>query len=192
MSDIVIRIDRKGLVVAGVLLFVGTATGILWSESLTLVTTYPAPSGVYNQLVTTGNSGATPADTILNRGAGNTLLVPATNAAGMVGVGMAPVSKLSVAGGIRVGDDASACTAAKEGTLRWHGANLEACKGGTWVAPSSGGPGGGGYGINNNGTCFMANNQTGGCSCPAGTSVQNIGYMNTFAGPVTSVICNKN
>lgn len=123
--DVVIRIDRKGLVLVAALVLVGAGAGLLWSESLTLVTTYPSPSGIYNQLVTTGNSGTVPADTTLNRNAGNTLLVPATNPGGMVGIGMAPVNKFDVAGNasftgsVKLGDDNAACTPTKEGTLKW-------------------------------------------------------------------------
>ncbi|MBI3554557.1 MAG: hypothetical protein HY077_18845 [Elusimicrobia bacterium] len=70
----------------------------LASESLTLTTTYPSPAGIYNQVVTTGNAGAAPMDTTLNRNAGNTVLVPPSNAMGNAGVGTsAPGAKLEVA-----------------------------------------------------------------------------------------------
>jgi len=72
-----------------------------WAETLTFATTYPAPAGVYNYLVTTGNSDpVTPANTVLNRNAGNTILAPsATNLGGMVGIGTtAPTGKLTVNG----------------------------------------------------------------------------------------------
>jgi hypothetical protein len=99
--DIVIRIDRKGLVLVAALVLIAAAAGLLWSESLTLVTTYPSPSGIYNQIVTTGNSGTVPANTVLNRNAGNTILVPSTNASGYVGIGTtSPASKLDVKGDI--------------------------------------------------------------------------------------------
>ena len=85
--DIVLfRIDRKsGILLAGVLAVV--LGGFALSEQLTLTTSYPAPSGIYNQLITTGNSGAVAADTTFNRSAGNTILVPPTNASGRVGIG---------------------------------------------------------------------------------------------------------
>ena len=101
-TEIVIRIDRKtGLLIAAAVFVVWAAAA--FSESLTLTTTYPAPSGIYNQLVTTGNSGTAAADTTLNRNAGNTVLVPGSNAAGRVGIGTnAPGAKLEVAGQIKI------------------------------------------------------------------------------------------
>lgn len=87
--DIVFRIDRKALLFVGALVLVVAVGPRLWAEVLTLATTYPAPSGIYNQLVTTGNSGTLAADTTFNRNAGNTILIPATNAGGRVGIGTA-------------------------------------------------------------------------------------------------------
>jgi len=129
-------VDRKAaLLLSAVLVVVGMA-GILSSQQLSMTATYPIPAGVYNQIVTTGNSGGTPADTTLNRNAGNTILVPPTNAGGNVGIGTAsPGSKLVVAGGVQLGDDPSACTAAKAGTLRWSGSQLQHCAAGAWTAP---------------------------------------------------------
>lgn len=83
----------------------------LASESETMTTYYPAPSGVYVQLITTEN-------TYLARDGGS------------VGIGTtAPPSKLSVAGGIQAGDDSAACTVAKNGTMRWNSQNrvLDIC-----------------------------------------------------------------
>lgn len=105
-KTIVIRlsVDRRaaGVILAAVA--VGTLAMRLSSETLTVTTTYPAPVGVYNQVVTTGNSGNLPADTTLARNAGNVILAPATNAIGRVGVGIsAPVAKLDVGGTVRVG-----------------------------------------------------------------------------------------
>jgi len=132
-----IVIDRKvGLLILGVAAVV--VGGFALSEQLTLTTSYPVPSGIYNQLITTGDSGSTPANTTFNRNAGNTILVPPTNASGNVGIGTAaPAAKLSVAGGIQLGDDTSACTAAKEGTLRWHLSAREVCSGGTWSSDAA-------------------------------------------------------
>ena len=95
--DVVIRIDRKVAVLLAALIIVGAFSRRLWSESLTLRASYPALSGIYNQIVTTGNLGK--ANTILNRDAGNTILVPPTNNGGMVGIGTEnPKSKLDVNG----------------------------------------------------------------------------------------------
>lgn len=144
--DVVIRIDRKAILAVGTLVLMVAFGPWLWAETLTLVTTYPAPSGIYNQIVTTGDSGSAPADTTLNRNAGNTMLVPGTNGGGKVGIGMTPVNKLDVFGtigatgrisaasavftaGIQLGDDLSTCTPAKNGTQRWHSDNLEVCVG---------------------------------------------------------------
>ena len=102
---IVVRVDRRTLAgcIAAFLLAVPVLK--LSSETLTLTTTYPAPVGVYNQLITTGNAGAAPADTTLNRGAGNAILVPPTNAGGRVGIGTAnPAAKLDVVGTFRIAD----------------------------------------------------------------------------------------
>ena len=132
--DIVLfRIDRK----VGLLMLAALAVifgGFALAQQLTLTTSYPVPSGVYNQLTTTGNSGAVPANTTFNLNAGNTILVPPTNASGNVGIGtLTPASKLSVAGAVQLGNDAAACTAAKAGTLIWSG-SLQFCNGSTWVA----------------------------------------------------------
>jgi len=134
---VLFRIDRKvGLLMLGVLAVV--LGGFALSEQLTLTTSYPVPSGIYNQLITTGDSGSTPANTTFNRNAGNTILVPPTNASGNVGIGTAaPAAKLSVAGGVQLGDDTSACTAAKAGTQRWHAGATQVCAGGTWGVTSN-------------------------------------------------------
>jgi hypothetical protein len=99
---ITIRIELGGLKAR--LLLAGTLLGLgareLACESLTFTTTYPAPAGIYNQIITTGNSSSTPADTTFNRNAGNTILVPPGNASGSVGVGTAsPKAKLHVGQG---------------------------------------------------------------------------------------------
>lgn len=52
----------------------------LGSETLTLITTYPAPSGIYQRIVTTG-AGATNNNTVLNRNGGSVELVPGSNTA---------------------------------------------------------------------------------------------------------------
>jgi hypothetical protein len=105
-KTIVVRlaVDRRaaGVILAAVA--VGALALRLSSETLTMTTTYPAPVGVYNQIVTTGNSGTIPADTTLARNAGNVVLAPPSNALGRVGVGTgSPTAKLDVNGTLRVG-----------------------------------------------------------------------------------------
>ena len=121
-KKIVVRvvIDRRaaGVILAAVA--VGALAMRLSSETLTLETTYPAPVGVYNQIVTTGNSGSVAADTTLARNAGNVLLAPASNPTGKVGVGTAnPQAKLDVAGTVRVGA-LPADPPAAEGTIYYN------------------------------------------------------------------------
>lgn len=102
---IVVTIDRRAVTISLALFLLAVPALRLSSETLTLTTTYPAPVGVYNQLITTGNGGAAAADTTLARNAGNVLLAPPTNASGRVGVGVAnPSAKLDVAGTMRFAD----------------------------------------------------------------------------------------
>ena len=105
-KTIVVRlvVDRRAAKVILAAVAVGTLAMRLSSETLTLTTTYPAPVGVYNQVITTGNSGTVPADTTLARNAGNVILAPAGNPGGRVGVGTsAPQAKLDVDGTLRLG-----------------------------------------------------------------------------------------
>lgn len=141
-NHIVIVVDRKAtLVLLAAAVLLGGA-GILSSQQLTMTATYPIPAGVYNQIVTTGDSGTVPANTTLNRNRGNTILVPPTNAAGKVGIGTAtPASRLSVAGGVQFGDDVEGCSAAKAGTARWHSGALEVCTADGWQSASAIPPG---------------------------------------------------
>lgn len=53
----------------------------------------------------------------------------------------APVAKLDVNGGVRVGADAT-CTAAKSGMIAYNSSNIQFCVNGAWVALGSGGSGG--------------------------------------------------
>jgi hypothetical protein len=111
-------VDRRaaGVILAAVA--VGALALRLSSETLTMTTSYPAPVGVYNQLVTTGNAGTVPASTTLARNAGDVLLVPPTNSDGRVGVGTAaPGAKLEVAGDLRLDGLAQAPAAPRDGTL---------------------------------------------------------------------------
>ena len=106
--DIVLfRIDRKVglLMLAALAVVIG---GFALAQQLTLTTSYPVPSGIYNQLMTTGNSGSVPANTTFNLNAGNTILVPPTNAAGNVGIGTvsphSPAPGGAAAGNLDVND----------------------------------------------------------------------------------------
>lgn len=97
---------------------VGAAALRLSSETLTLSTTYPAPVGVYNQIITTGDAGTVPANTVLARAAGSVLLAPPSNPGGMVGVGVAlPAAKLDVGGTIRAGRFPSDPSGAVDGSM---------------------------------------------------------------------------
>lgn len=137
-DHIIIVVDRKtALFLLTAVVLLGGA-GILSSQQLTMTATYPIPAGVYNQIVTTGDSGTVPANTTLNRNRGNTILVPPTNAAGKVGIGTAtPASRLSVAGGVQFGDDVADCVVSKEGTARWHSGALEVCTATGWQGAAS-------------------------------------------------------
>ncbi len=103
MNDRVLRLEisRSQFLLFLSVLMICASVRETSSETITMSTTYPAPFGVYNQIITTGNGGASPADTTLNKNAGNTILVPPTNAAGKVGVGTtSPGYALDVAGTI--------------------------------------------------------------------------------------------
>jgi hypothetical protein len=104
--QIVIRIDRRAAVIVLAAALLAASALRLSSETLTLSTSYPAPVGVYNQIVTTGNSGSTPADTTLNRNAGNTIV--ALSPTGRLGVGTPfPAARLDVSGDARVTGNAA-------------------------------------------------------------------------------------
>ena len=95
-----LRVDRT---IGRLLLAAAVVSGgVAASQTLTLTTSYPVPSGIYNQLITTGNSGSAPANTTLNRNAGSTILVPPTNTdpnGAKVGIGTTnPGRPLDVAG----------------------------------------------------------------------------------------------
>lgn len=111
-------IDRKAaLLLLAVIVLVGAA-GILSSQQLSMTASYPIPAGVYNQIVTTGNSGTTAANTTLNRNAGNTIMVPPTNVGGRVGIGTAaPGAMLHVAGATQVDGAATVNGAVSAGSL---------------------------------------------------------------------------
>lgn len=57
-----------------------------------------------------------------------------------VGIGRGaarPQAMLHVDGGIKMGDDSSACTRAKAGTVRWTGKDFEGCNGKNWLSLTS-------------------------------------------------------
>lgn len=151
-DDIVIRIDRRGAALLGAAaLVVGTA-GVLCSETLTLSTSYPVPVGVYNQLITTGDAGSAPLDTVLARNAGNVVLAP--SASGRVGVGTSsPSRRLSVAGdadvsqglsvgaGLSLGRLSTPPAGAADGTIYYDTAlrRFRGRQDGTWVDLAGGG-----------------------------------------------------
>lgn len=135
-------VDRKtAQLLLAVLVMIGAA-GILSSQQLSMTATYPIPAGVYNQIVTTGNSGGAPADTTLNRNAGNAILVPPTNAGGKVGIGTSsPENKLDVVGTAAVtniqikgvAEEGAACT--PDGLVaRTTTGLLLSCQSGVWAA----------------------------------------------------------
>jgi len=145
--DIVLfRIDRK----TGILMLAALGVvlgGFALAEQLTLTTSYPVPSGIYTQLVTTGGTSAAPVNTTFNQNAGNTILVPAaTNPGGKVGIGTpSPATTLDVNGGIRPGSTGVAtggsCASQPEGTLAYDKTAhtpVYCNNSGVWSAPPSG------------------------------------------------------
>lgn len=119
-----LSVDRRAASLILAAVAVGALSLRLSSETLTMSTTYPAPVGVYNQIVTTGNAGSVAADTILARGAGNVMLAPPSNATGRVGVGVAsPQAKLDVGGTVRIGALAADPADGSEGTVYYNNAN---------------------------------------------------------------------
>jgi hypothetical protein len=85
-----IRISRRVFVWASAVLLMCCAANEVVSESLTMTTYYPAPTGTYQRLVTTGGIAANPSNTILARDAGS------------VGIGTtSPAALLDVNGKVR-------------------------------------------------------------------------------------------
>lgn len=132
------RAHLRGLLAA---LALAVAPAELGSETVTLTTTYPAPFGVYTQIITTGRKAGQPLDTTLNRDGGNTILAAG---GGSVGIGVpSPSRTLDVAGGakftgsVRVGAPAVADDAATKAYVDQAIANFAAQIG---FVPSGGAP----------------------------------------------------
>jgi hypothetical protein len=88
--------SRAGLLALALLIVLSGAYA-LHSATMTMTASYPSPTGVYHQLITTGKNGTNTVDTTLNRDSGNTILAPSAN--GKVGIGTtSPASKLAVSG----------------------------------------------------------------------------------------------
>lgn len=57
---------------------------------------------------------------------------------GNVGIGTTtPQAMLDVAGGVRIGSDASGCTSTNQGTMRYNGSIIQFCNGSAWVGVGS-------------------------------------------------------
>ncbi|MEK7389111.1 MAG: hypothetical protein AAB036_05390 [Elusimicrobiota bacterium] len=120
---------------AAVLTMLLAAARELGSETVSIATYYPAPSGVYTRIITTGN-------TVLARDNGSVAIggavlpIGQTKLAvlsGRVGIGTStPEAALTVVGGLQVGALAGPCNALLDGTMRWSFGDLQVCKGGTW------------------------------------------------------------
>lgn len=172
-------VDRRAATLILAAVAVGAFAIRLSSETLTLATTYPAPVGVYNQIVTTGNAGTVPADTTLARSAGNVVLAPSTNANGRVGVGTsAPQAKLDVNGSFRAGP-LSADPAAADGAIYYNSAmkRLRLYSDGAWTDINRGSQGAfcGFSSISGtvNKLCLGADISTG--TCPGGYDLISLG-----------------
>lgn len=198
-------------ILAGGLLCVVALT--LSSETLKLTTTYPSPVGIYNYIITTGDAGTIPQNTILARNAGK------------VGIGTAtPQAELDVNGGIHTGSASSgaACSGNAEGTfaydtsahapiycaqtgrwaplgrvppvcvgfnaLQFDGTNYRCANMASALAASS-------YVTTRIGSrgvpsCAVANTTTGGCSCQTGTAAHLFAAgITTNSYPEDSYIC---
>lgn len=106
------------------------------SETINMTTYYPSPLGIYRKIVTT-------TETILNKNGGNTLLVPASNPSGKVGVGTAdPQAKLDVAGTLRVGNFPADPPGGVDGAIYYNSSSgkFRGFQAGAWKDLAGGGP----------------------------------------------------
>jgi len=121
MTEIAVRFDlefgRRFFCGAGAVALMLCAVPELNSESVTLTTYYPAPSGAYTSVITTG-------DTILGRNTGTVAIgtdatpvgTRMTIMNGNVGIGnIAPTQLLDVTGTARLGSDTAGAVSFKTG-----------------------------------------------------------------------------
>ena len=153
----------RGVLVVAMLL---AAAPELCSETETLTTYYPSPSGVYTQMITTGN-------TYLARDGGNS---------SRVGVGTTnPAAKLDVAGQVRIADGTQGAN-----RILTSDANGLA----TWVAQPKGF--GGAYCTGGGSVAGYANPITGKFSCPAGYAAKPMfasGGLGNCSGQCVFIYC---
>jgi len=108
------------------MIFLAMTAGELGSETLTLSTFYPAPSGVYTKMITTSDTflattsghvgiGTTlPIGVLDVKGTGDVLF----NTSGNVGIGTtSPVATLDVAGSVKIGSGGQPCDSTHRGML---------------------------------------------------------------------------
>jgi len=102
---------------------------------------------------------------------------------GNVGIGTsAPVTRLDVSGGVRIGIESSSCTAALAGTLRYNSGVVEYCNGTTWIA----------FGVSGAGILAINGLASGSQTFAFGTNgtapnVSSTGSVHTFNFPYASV-----
>ena len=162
----------------------GPYAAMFYRATVNTAGTYYTFAGIYGgkENITDGNTAGYLA--LRTRGADNSfadrLRIDST---GNVGIGTTvPQTKLDVAGGVRVADDAGVCDTNKVGTIRYNGTNFQGCtpKGwialdnvlpainpGTGISPNSGSMFGG-FAMTVSGANFTANDplSIGGVNCP--------------------------
>lgn len=111
------RILSQAALIIGVVIF---SLGLQTFAAFSQPSTAPPNANAYAPITTgpTGQikSGNLQVNALGIQGTGNALLVPNGN----VGIGTAsPGARLSVAGGIQLGNDTGPCTASRGGTLKW-------------------------------------------------------------------------